>query len=100
MSIDYISAKAALNQIASNVESQRTKLQRAKTFTDTAESALNALPTAYAAIVTYINDQATANPSEDLWQLLKDEKDEMVTAFQALKAVATSMKGDLASYDP
>jgi len=100
MAETYTGAKSALNEIAGHVVSDQKQLLRARTQIGAARVSLEGIPTKYADVITWIDDQATANPAVDLWTELKAEKDQMATDFVALKGTAQSMETDLAGYDP
>jgi len=100
MTETYTSAKSALNEIAGHVTSDQKQLLRARTQITAAKVSLDGIQSKYADVITWIDDQATANPEVDLWVELKAEKDQMATDFVALKGTAQSMETDLASYDP
>ena len=92
MATTFSTAKVALDEIASRIQSNRQKLQQAQALSASAESDLIAMQTQYASIVTDINNYVTDNPNDVALINLKAEKDKLVTEFNTLKAKATEMK--------
>jgi hypothetical protein len=88
----YSERKAALDEIAVRIRANVKRLQDCRAQAATAESDLTAMQTAYTSIVQDINADATANPTDQAYQLQKVEKDKLVAEFNALKTRATAIK--------
>ena len=85
MALTFTEAKTALDEIADRSTQNSKRLANAKTLLAQAQSDLAAMPGTYSSIISDINAEAAANPSDDAWTLAKAEKDQMVSDFQALK---------------
>jgi F0F1-type ATP synthase membrane subunit b/b' len=92
----FSSAKVALDEIATRIQSDRQKLQQAQALAASAESDLAAMATQYATIVSDIDTYA-ANPGGTALVNLKAEKDQLVSEFNTLKTQATNMKNATAA---
>lgn len=92
MATTFSERKVALDEIASRIRANSKRLTDARNQIVTAEADLTAMATAYMAIVTDMNTDAAANPSNTAYTTMKAEKDIMVTEFNALKTRATALK--------
>jgi len=97
MSTTYAQTKTALDEIAGRIHQNQARLDSARQQIATAEAELAGMSTQYAQLVADLEAMATANPGNTAIQVAKQEKDLLVTEFNALKAVATAMKDALAA---
>lgn len=95
MALSYTTAKSTLDEIAAKITAADRRLLRARELLASAETELAALSTNYSGFVSDLDAEAAAQGTA-LWQRAKDEKDEMVGDFNALKTRATDL---LAAYD-
>jgi len=89
---DYIDAKAAIQKIVEEASVHEDRVNSAIDNLSRAYNDLAGMATRWAAAVTYIEDQATANPDDALWQKLKSEKDRIVTDFAAKRDRAQAIR--------
>ena len=99
MATSFNDAKTTLDDLSQIILGQKRQLQKAKAMITDSVNTLSGLPTTYGSIITYINTQAAANPSDPAWQNTKAEKDLIVAAYQALNTTATAMQTDLSNDD-
>lgn len=99
MAIDFATAKVALDEIAGSVARSRRHLSTAKVRVTQEKDGLDGIPTQYGEVITWIDQQAAANPGNAALQALKAERDALQSAFVALRTIATNMEADLASYE-
>lgn len=92
MASTYTERKKALDEIAERSTQNAKRLTQAKSTIDAALADLTAMQTAYSQIVTDINSDATANPSDQAYQNMKLEKDKLVADFLATKTKANAQK--------
>jgi len=98
--LDYTTARSQLTALGNTITANVDRLRNSKAQATTADNSLGGLSASSATLRTFIDDQATANPSDDLWLDLKAEKDEMVTNFLARKTTSAAMVTALAPHDP
>ena len=84
--------KAALNDIAQSIRTERQAMKNAKARIATGQSNLNALPTIFAEAIAEINGFTPTGAMETLAQ---DELIKLTTEFQTLKADAALAVSDL-----
>jgi hypothetical protein len=82
----YTEVKTVLDEIAQRTTQNSKRVAQAKAALTQAQADLAAMPGAYGAIITALDNAATANPDNAAWQASKAEKDQMVADFNSLKA--------------
>ena len=87
----YSEVKYALDTIAKRNQDNLAKIQRAELMYDRTLIDLNSMAGEFAAIVSDIDDLATANPTVAAYTDAKSEKDLLVSDFQALKTRVTAL---------
>lgn len=92
----YTETKATLDDIATRSESNRKRLEQARTLIAQADADLAAMPGVYSGFASQLDADAAANSGDAAWQTALAEKDAMVADFQALRSRATAL---LAAYD-
>lgn len=85
--------KAGLNEIATKIAQERSRLAQAKTSITAAETALAGMPAQYGTIIADIN---AATGTDPFVLLSKDESAKLTAEFQALKTTATNAKNAVA----
>jgi hypothetical protein len=93
--MEYYKAKATLDEIAVRINSNANRLTSARSVIANAEADLLAMESLYGQFVGDLDVVAQANPSDEVWQRAKEEKDKLVSEFVALKATATAQLGAL-----
>jgi hypothetical protein len=97
---DYTTAANSLTEVESTITQAVQRLRSAKKQIGQAESTLAAIPTQYSSLITWIDDQAAANPDDEAIQDLKRRKDKIAGDFNNRNTTATDMQNALSSYDP
>lgn len=92
MALLYAEAKSKLDDVAKDLRDLKIKLQEVQTRANQANSLATALPGKYASLSSEINALATANPTDEVWQRIKAEKDKLAGEFASLATIAGSMK--------
>lgn len=87
----FTETKATLDDISSRSESNRKRLEQAKSLIDAATGDLLAMQSAYSGFVSQLNTDAAANTTDEAWINAKAEKDQIVSDFQALKSRADTL---------
>jgi predicted transcriptional regulator len=85
--------KAGLNEIATRIAQERSRLAQAKNSITAAEVALSGMPAQYGTLIADIDALTGTAP---FVLLSKDEKAKLVAEFQALKSQATAAKNAVA----
>lgn len=99
MAYDFSTARVRLNELDQIIARARVQLRQAKTLATQQDTTLGAIPTNDAELITFINDQAAANPDNAAWSQLKADLDASSAAFTALKTESSSMVTALAPFD-
>jgi len=89
---NYLQAEAALDNIVEEASTYNDRVDRAIQHISTAYDELAAMASKWTTAATYIENQATANPDDALWQELKARKDQIVTDFQAMRDRAQAIR--------
>jgi len=89
---NYLQAEAALDTIVQEASRNSDRVDRALTQLGSAYSDLAAMGSKWNTAATYIENQATANADDALWQELKARKDQIVTDFQAMRDRAQAIR--------
>ncbi len=89
---NFLMAERALNQISIDATQFFTNSDRAIEQIVTSASSLSGMPAAWAAAVTFIDGEATANPGDADWQAIKARKDKMVTDFIAMRNIVQAVR--------
>lgn len=84
--MSFTTVKNGLDEIAERSAANSKRVTQAKALLLQAQADLNAMASAYLDMVSEINSEAAANPSDVAWQGAKAEKDQLVSDFQALKS--------------
>lgn len=90
MTTNFTQRKAALDEIANSITSAMAQMANAQAALSAVQSTLGGLAAKYSGVISDIDADATANPSDSALQAMKAEKDKMVADFQAQKARADS----------
>jgi hypothetical protein len=85
MAATYSQMKTSLDEISSKIVTARNSVVNARAAVASASSILSGMATAYGTIVTDINQAAASNPTDNLYAIVKAEKDKLVAEFQALQ---------------
>lgn len=83
----YTETKATLDEIARRTTANKKRRVNYRNDATTTQSDLAAMQTAYTTILNELDTQAAANPDDAAWQTAAAEKAQMVSDFQALKAL-------------
>jgi hypothetical protein len=92
MATTYSEHKVALDEIAVRIRANAKRLQDCLNQATATEADLTAMQTAYNTVIADINADAVANPGTNVFTIMKAEKDQLVTEFNALKTRATNVK--------
>jgi hypothetical protein len=92
-SVSYSTADTALREIADAVTQAVGRVTQAKGAISAEKVRLDGLPTKYADVVTWINDNAATHPD------LKNRLDALASDFQARSTNVTAMETALADLD-
>ena len=88
----FADVKHKLDEIAEQIRNRQSGINQARSKIDTTVESLTSMVSVYADVISEIEAQATANPTNQAWQLAKSEKDILVSEFQALKTTAEALK--------
>lgn len=92
MATTFANAKTKIDEIASRMATNATRVKTAQTQVDAAVTDLNQMGAAYSQVVQDINAELAADPNNDAWKALKAEKDLLVSEFTTQKTSATALK--------
>jgi hypothetical protein len=92
MATNFTQRDAALDEIATRITGEINRMNQAVAAFTTAKGNLAALASQYGAIITEINESATASPNDAAVQAQKARKDKYVADFQAAQTRATSLE--------
>lgn len=95
MALTYTTTKSTLDEIAREITQAGQRLSAAREQLAAAEATLSGLGDKYSGFVNDLDAEAAAQGTA-LWNAAKDEKDEMVADFNAMRTRATNL---LAAYD-
>lgn len=91
MATTFSERKNALTEISTRIQANSKRLKEARNQIITAEADLTALATAYSALITDINTDATANPGATAFTIMKLEKDQLISEAASLKTRSTNL---------
>lgn len=89
---NFLMATRALDKISEEATNSLNRVDGAIAQLVTAASQLQAMQTAWTPAVTFIDDQAIANPTDESWQALKAEKDKLVADFLVMRDLAIAVR--------
>nr|WP_309504264.1 hypothetical protein [uncultured Roseovarius sp.] len=96
----YTRAVAAVNTITNAVSSKAEQAERAMKVLIDIEASLGDMaqpaPTGWLDAITYINQQAAANPEDAEWQNLKGQANKIVSDFQTRKSQLAAINAAIA----
>lgn len=96
MASTFSQIKSGLDDISSKNSKNRSMLSSSRASLLSAQANLAGMTAAYSGLVADINDAATANPTDEAYQLAKSEKDKLVSDFQSLKTYCDAL---IAAFD-
>ena len=85
---NFSEIKQGLDDIATDIRSERQRLAQGVSMVTLANNNLGALATKHASLVLAINTLATEEPDNPAVTVAKAEKDQLVAEFQSLKTEA------------
>ena len=87
----FTEASAALDEIAGETTGHKGNKERLIADLHHVQVNVTAMGPTWTAAVSYIDQEAAANPGDDDWQRLKSVKDKMVADFIAEKAAVDDL---------
>lgn len=83
--VNKLTAERALDQIGVDATAYYYQMSNAVDQIASAYTLLAGMATSWNAAVTFVNDQAAANPGDTEWQEMKARKDMLVADFFAMR---------------
>ena len=91
----FAEIKTALDSVAGIITNDRKRLVQAKALIDATDAELGGLAAAYGAFGTAIDAAVAADPTNAAYLAMDAEWGELVSEFQALKAISAAQKAAL-----
>lgn len=92
MATSYSEATFAMHDVRMRLAAQLDRLENAKIAITQAEADLVTMATQYSSIVTDVNAEVTADPSDAAWGTVKADMDKLLADRTDLKTRASAMK--------
>ncbi len=89
---NFLMSEAALDKISEEATQHISLLDGAIKSMNLAVTRLQAMPADWTPAATFIDDQVTANPSDEEWLSMQVRKDKLTVDFLAMRDMAIAVK--------